>query len=78
MIFAVFVDDLCITGTDEDEIQRFRQALLNKFGTGQGDIWTDSISSFLGIDCSYDENSYSLSLTMGAKITKLLDDIDFG
>jgi hypothetical protein len=60
VLVASEVDDLLVTGNDNDEIERLHQALVKEY---QITDW-DPISSFLGININYDPVKGSGNLTM--------------
>ena len=67
---SVSVDDLLITGTDENKIRDFRKALEDTYGDC---TWNDSCSSFLGIDLKYNPKTGELILSCPGKIKGLFE-----
>jgi len=64
-MIAVSVDDLLITGTDRDKIEKLRVYLDVTF-SGEG-AYDELISSFLGINCDYDLPGGILAMDIAQK-----------
>ena len=68
-MIAVSVDDLLITGTDRDKIEKLR-VYLDKTFSGEG-AYDELVSSFLGINCDYDLPAGILAMDIAQKFRDL-------
>ena len=68
VIIATAVDDLIITGSDTDAIEKLRLALVEKWEITQ---W-EKLESYLGMHVEYDMKRGMLEMNMTKKIEDLL------
>ena len=66
------VDDLIITGTDTEGIERLKRGLVERFKID--DTKWKSLSSFLGIIINHDVRAGRLEMDIEKKVEKMLDD----
>ena len=68
VLLCTEVDDLIITGTDEDKIQEIRKYFEAKFKMKD---WDTPVRSFLGININYDIDAGRFEMDVEDKIRKL-------
>ena len=70
ILVASEVDDLIITGTNDEQVATWRKSLEKRFGL-EKDKWED-VQSFLGINISYDFKVGRFEMDVSQKVTTLL------
>ena len=71
LLITLSVDDLLLTGTDEEAKQEVRQVLDTKYNLGS---WDDEVKSFLGMNCTWDEIQGEFHFDVKHKVEKLLQE----
>ena len=82
MFVAVEVDDLIITGDDEDGKEELRTVLTDRFGKTDEDgkryiDWESPVASFMGIRIDYNRKAGVMRLDIEKKIDALFVDFPY-
>ena len=72
VLVASEVDDLIITGTDDDAIAKLKAGLVKRFDID--DSKWEQLASFLGINIKYEHRTGRLEMDVSQKIKTMLDE----
>ena len=76
VLVSVFVDDLLITGIDDESISTLKDKLTATFGKHAPVTWNETVSSFLGLHVTTNASHTQWRLSAEHKIKKLLETLD--